>query len=154
MDTDSRDASCRELPQAGDRAARAGFRLAIADALHDDGPGDRDLGLFKINVIPLQRQQLADAQPREHFEEDRRVRRLPQQAEQRGNLLHCEHNRDLRPLRTLANMRDRIPFVPFPPDCVIKDGVHYVPHFALLPFDTFNDRNHSSTATDRMSFTR
>jgi hypothetical protein len=26
--------------------------------------------------------------------------------------------------------------------------------FALLPFDSFKERNHSSTATDRTSFTR
>ena len=81
------------------------LRLAIADALHGNGACDGDLGLVKINVIPLQRQQLADAQPRELIEEDRRARRLPQQAEQRGNLLNCSYNRDLRPLRTLANIR-------------------------------------------------
>jgi hypothetical protein len=62
------------------RLAR-GFGLAVSDVLHDDRADDMDLHLLKINVLPLEAQQLPNPKAREHGEEYHRARRLLQQWE-------------------------------------------------------------------------
>jgi hypothetical protein len=46
--------------------------------------GTRDLLPFKTKVTPLQQQQVADPEPQEHIEGDRRARSFPQKAEPGG----------------------------------------------------------------------
>ena len=90
-------------PQIQRYGLTAGFRLAIADTLHDDGAGDRDLRFLEIDVTPFQRQQLTNTQTGEHVEEDCRACRFLQKMEQCANFLQREHNRNLRPLGALPH---------------------------------------------------
>ncbi len=41
------------------------------------------------------------------------------------------HDGHLLPLGALTHLRDGVPVVPLPPDCVIENGVHDVPDFCL-----------------------
>ena len=47
------------------RFARS-FRFAVANVLHDDRANDMDHHLLKIDVAPLETEQLADTKPSEH----------------------------------------------------------------------------------------
>ncbi|HWZ80758.1 MAG TPA: hypothetical protein VNX87_29745 [Candidatus Sulfotelmatobacter sp.] len=50
-----------------------GFCLAVAHVLHDDRANDMDLHLLKIDVPPLEAQQLPNSKPREYGEEYHRA---------------------------------------------------------------------------------
>lgn len=68
------------------RLAR-GFRFAVAYVLHDDRANDMDHHLLKIDVAPLETEQLANSKAREHGDKNHRSCRLLQDAEKCRDLL-------------------------------------------------------------------
>ena len=64
-----------------------GFCFAVANVLHDDRANDMDHHLLKIDVAPLQTEQLADSKAREHGDKNHRPCRLLQDAEKCRDLL-------------------------------------------------------------------
>ena len=64
-----------------------GLRLAIANLLHHDRANNMDHHLLKIDVAPLEAEQLADAKARKNPNEDHRTRGFLQDSKQCGDLL-------------------------------------------------------------------
>src|SRR5437588_10294359 len=98
-------------------------------------PRDIDLQLFKINVHPLETDQLAATQPGNPIEGHQRLlakRKLLQQGLEFRNLKHIGN---ALPLGALPDLADgvRILRKPFIPDGVIEQSVHDVPDLCLGP---------------------
>src|SRR5205807_2569601 len=122
--------SLRQSQVERNRLAR-GFGLAVPNMLHDDRANDMDLHLLKIDVFPLEAQQLPNSKAREHGEEDHRARRLLQDAKQCRNLFDGKHNGHPGALGALTHHAYGIHTEPFPPDSVIENGTHDVSSFGF-----------------------
>jgi len=118
-------------PQIERNRLARGFGLAVPDVLHHDRADDMDFHLLKINVLPLEAQQLPNPKAREHGEKYHRARRLFQDAKQCRNLLDGKHNGHPGPLGALTHHAYGIHTKPLPPDSVIENGTHDVSSFGF-----------------------
>src|SRR5262249_27549971 len=106
---------------------------AIANHLMHHRPGYIDLQPFKINVTPLEANQLAATQPGNPIKRDQRSLAKRKLLEQSLEFRDLKHIRDALPFCTLPDFADwiRILRKPFIPDCVIEQSVHDVPDLSL-----------------------